>query len=243
DDWTEDEREQGIRLLSSVLVRGGIYDRYDIIRIVDPDASAELRLVYALGYQPHQPADVVRLWVARRGDSWRIYDIETVGVDRSLSAIWLDELQATEGNFDAFSDVIQRHVSLHRKATTGKLPRQDADSLIAELTGAFVAESAHDEIWQSIILQLQTTGSQEGVRHFEHEIRDPKSVPSVLLAFAWAHAETYPVWALLYADRYEKLLGPCPKLSRAKCDIYAAIEEADKLITECHSWLRVPPDD
>ncbi len=242
-DWEEEERDEIVKLLSQAMRQHGVYDHYEIVGIVDPAATPELRLVYTLGQVPNEPADVVRLWVARSGDNWRIYDMETVGIARKVSEQWIGELRTAEGNFDVFADALRRHTSYLKEAANGKLPEQDADSLIASASGVILSEHERDDFFRSIILALQHLESRKGVRHFETQIRDPESMPAVLLASAWAHTDTDPARALAYADRYEALLGPCPKLSRARCDIYARLGDRDQLIAEYRTWLRLTPND
>ncbi len=205
-----------------------------IVPVADDPGS---RVVYITGKEEEEQGEQseARLWVARQGRGWKVYDWERLDLGMSKSQEWAaiawHTRSGTLGDFELRSTNLRKFKQQldagdHAAARTTLLavermrcPSEFADNYLA----------VHGYYW------LWLGESDEAARCFE-KVSRPEDVPGAWYGLMTARRWSRPQQALSHAEKYEAALGPSVTLCETKAQILDRLGRKSEAATE---WKRV----
>ncbi|MBC8114695.1 MAG: hypothetical protein H7062_09985, partial [Candidatus Saccharimonas sp.] len=218
---------------------GDFRDRYQVVGIVPVADAPETRVVYAVageGGEHDQPP--VRLWVARHGREWKVYDWERLDLGLSQSWHWAvmasHHRAGTLGDFELHSAMLTKF----REQYEAGDPVAARKTLIASEQLRCPPEFADYDSVTTGYYWRWIHADEDAARCFE-KVSRPEEAPGSWWGLMWARQRTHPKQALSAAEKYEAAFGPSPPLCEAKAEILNRLGRKSEAATEWRNVLRL----
>lgn len=210
--------------------------------IVTPTDDPNTRIVYAYGDDSaSQNPTENRFWIARDGDTWKLYDWSRLDLGLSESQEW--GLYAKYANSPLIAGYERWGVLIG-----------EADEAIARDDLATAKEKIHRAEAESVPAEFQDhrwvlTGyrwaaldeTKEAERCYQ-SVSQPADTPGAYFGLLTCHRWKKPAEALRFAELYETSVGACPHLLEIKAQLLNRLGRDEQAAKEWRRLLRIEPD-
>ncbi len=213
-----------------------------VASIVTPHDDPNTRIVYAYSNDSlSQDPTENRFWIARDGDTWKLYDWSRLDLGMAESQEWglyakHAESSALSG-FERWGDLIRESdESINagdRDAAKEKLRQAEAQSVPSDLQDFCTVLTGYR--WAAMD---ELEEAERCYKRVSKAADTPGAYYGLLTCMQWKQ----PAEALQYAELYETVVGPSPDLLEVKAELLARLGRDEEAAAEWKRLLRIKPD-
>lgn len=210
--------------------------------IVTPHDDPNTRIVYTYcnDIASASPSEC-RFWIARDGDSWKLYDWARLDLGLAESQEWGLYAKYAEdptlGGFERWGELIGE-----ADEAIGRNDRDVAKEKLRRAEQEIVPPEFQDFYWVLTGFRWSSLDENKEAERCYNSVSQPADTPGAYYGLLTSHRWKQPAEALKYAEQYEAAVGPCPELLETKAQLLNRLGRKEETAKEWRRLLRIKPD-
>jgi hypothetical protein len=239
--WTYFDKRSWRGQMRSTAEVEAYWAQITVAGIVTPDDDPNTRIVYAFcdDVESADPTES-RFWIARDGDTWKLYDWARLDLGLAESQEWglyakyahTGDLQGFERWGELLSEADEAIASGELDAAKKTLRRAESESVPPEFHDFHLVLTAYR--WAAV-------DNEEAERCY-NAVQFPNDTPGAYYGLLTCKRWGNPAEALNYAKLYEEAVGPSPALLEIKAQLLTRLNRHAEAGLEWRQLLRIKPD-
>jgi len=240
--WTSFDKRSWRGQIKAMAEAESYWGEITVAGIVTPYDDPNTRIVYAYCYDSasDSPSES-RFWIARDGDSWKLYDWARLDLGLAESQEW--------GLYAKYADTpmlagFERWGVLIGEAdeAINRGDREAAKEKLRRAESEIVPPELQDFHWVLTGFRWFALDETKEAERCYNSVSQPADTPGAYYGLLTSHRWKQPAEAFKYAELYETAVGPCPQLLETKAQLLRRLGRDEESAKEWRRLLRIKPD-